>query len=85
MNAPTTASSLKKLTILFLLDGGIKNDAKTKERAANIIEDIKKGLNSRLKLIPLLYIAIISVLLAIYDVKKMTDMKINKGLNRLVK
>jgi hypothetical protein len=37
------------------------------------------------KLIPLLRIAIISVLTAIRDVKKITDIKTNNGANRVAK
>jgi hypothetical protein len=38
-----------------------------------------------LKVIPLARIAIISVLLAILEVKKITEMNINRGLNKLAK
>jgi hypothetical protein len=44
-----------------------------------------KGFNSLEKLIPLFRIAIISLLFAIFEVKNMTDIKINNGLKRLVK
>ena len=47
--------------------------------------EIINGFNNLLKLIPLLSMAIISVLLAILEVKNITEIKINKGLNKLAK
>jgi hypothetical protein len=41
------------------------------------------GLNIRLKLVPLDKIATNSVFAAILDVKKMTEMNVNNGLNKL--
>ena len=45
----------------------------------------KNGFSNLLKLIPLVKIAIISVSFAILEVKKVTDIKINKELNRFIK
>jgi hypothetical protein len=47
--------------------------------------EIMYGRSKRLKLIPVLFIAIISELSANFVVKKITEMKTNKGLKRLVK
>jgi hypothetical protein len=43
------------------------------------------GIKNLLKLIPLERIATTSVLLAIFDVKNTTAIKVNKGLKRLTK
>jgi hypothetical protein len=45
----------------------------------------KYGHIIRLKLIPLFRMAIISVLTAILDVKKITEIKTNNGANRVAK
>jgi hypothetical protein len=45
----------------------------------------KYGHIIRLKLIPLFRIAIISVLIAIFDVKKITAIKTNKGAKSIAK
>jgi hypothetical protein len=47
--------------------------------------DTKYGYIILLKLTPLLRIAMISVLYAILDVKKITAIKVNNELNKLVK
>ena len=49
------------------------------------IDAIKYGRNSLLKLTPPANIAIISVLYAIFDVKNITEIKANSGVNRLAK
>ena len=46
-----------------------------------IAADTIYGTNRRLKLTPLDKMAIISELSAIFDVKKITAMKVNNGLN----
>jgi hypothetical protein len=46
---------------------------------------IMYGTNILLKLIPLVKIAIISVLKAILEVKNITDIKVNKGENIFIK
>ena len=56
-----------------------------KESNASIIDEIIKGFNNLLNVIPLLRIAIISLLFAIFDVKNITDIKINSGLNKFPK
>jgi hypothetical protein len=48
-------------------------------------DDRKYGHIILRKLIPLLRIAIISVLTAIFDVKKMTEMNTNKGAKSVAK
>ena len=50
-----------------------------------IAADIPYGNINRLKLIPLASIAIISELSASREVKKITAMNVNSGLNRLAK
>ena len=56
-----------------------------KESIPKITAEIRNGFSSLLKLIPLFSMAIISVSFAIFEVKNITDMKINKGLNRFPK
>ena len=50
-----------------------------------VLGNFIKGFSKRLKLIPLLSMAIISVSFAILEVKKITEIKIKSGLNRLPK
>jgi hypothetical protein len=52
---------------------------------ANNPADSIKGLKNLLKLTPLLSIDITSVLLAIFEVKKITATNVNSGLKRLPK
>ena len=52
---------------------------------AKKVAQIKQGLKKRLKLTPPASMATISELLAILEVKKITAIKINKGLKRLAK
>ena len=49
------------------------------------IDDIMYGRSIRLKLTPPANIAVISVLYAILEVKNITEIKANKGVNRLAK
>jgi hypothetical protein len=56
-----------------------------KVKTAITSEDRKYGHISLLKLIPLLRIAMISVLTAILDVKKMTAIKTKSGEKRVAK
>ena len=72
-------------SILSLLDGGIIKLPKTNDSIPNKTAETINGNNNLLKLIPLLSMAIISVLFAILEVKNITEMKINKGLNKLPK
>ena len=62
-----------------------KKFPRIKDNIPKITADTIKGLSRRLKLIPLFSIAIISVSFAIFEVKNITEIKINKGLNRLPK
>ena len=65
--------------------GGITKLPKKKEKAAIIKAEIKKGNINLLKLTPELSMAIISVSYAILDVKKITEINVNKALNRFAK
>jgi hypothetical protein len=71
--------------ILSLLDAGIMKLPSINDKVPKIMADIIKGLNKRLKLILLFNIAIISELLAIFEVKNITEIKINRGLKRFPK
>jgi hypothetical protein len=55
------------------------------ERTANNPAESIKGRKNLLKLTPLLRIEMTSVLLAIFEVKKITAIKVNRGLNRFPK
>ena len=72
-------------SILSLLVSGIIKFPNTNDIIAKKIAEIINGLISLVKLIPLLRIAMISLLLAIFDVKYITEIKIKSGLNRLAK
>ena len=52
---------------------------------AKKVAQIKQGLKKRLKLTPPASMATISELLAIFEVKKITEIKIKSGLNMLAK
>ena len=69
----------------ILLAGGMMKFPKIKDIIPNIVAEIKKGRSNLLKLTPLFSMGIISVLLAILEVKKTTAMKVNKGLNKFPK
>jgi hypothetical protein len=71
--------------IRSLFDEGIIKLPNTKDNTPKTNADIIKGFSNRLKLIPLLSMAIISVSFAILEVKKITEIKIKSGLNRLPK
>jgi hypothetical protein len=71
--------------IRSLLEEGMMKFPNTKDKTPNTTADIIKGFSKRLKLIPLLSMAIISVSFAILEVKKITEIKIKSGLNRLPK
>ena len=68
------------ISVLVIGESGVG-----KESIPKIKADIIKGFSRRVKLIPLFRIAIISVLFAILEVKKITEIKINRGLNRFPK
>ena len=65
-------------SIRSLFDGGIIKLPNMKDIKARINEAATKGIKNLLKLIPLLSIAIISELFAILDVKKITEININR-------
>jgi hypothetical protein len=67
----------------FALDGGIMKLPNIKVTMAIIVAEIIYGFNRRLKLMPLESIAIISEFDANLDVKKITAINTNSGLNRL--
>ena len=67
-----------------MLNRGIIKFERRNDIIDNKIEAIMNGLSSLLKLIPLLYIAIISELFASLDVKKITEMNMNNGESRFV-
>ena len=58
---------------------------KVKDSIANNPADSIYGRKNLLKLTPLLRIEMTSVLLAIFEVKKITATKVNNGLNKLPK
>ena len=62
-------------SILSLLDGGIIKLPKINESIPNKTAEIINGFNNLLKLIPLFSMAIISVLLAILEVKNISSKK----------
>ena len=68
-----------------IFEGGIIKFPKKNEINDRINAEKIKGSKNLLKLIPLLNIEIISELLAIFEVKKMTDTKIKSGLKRFPK
>ena len=72
-------------SILVLLAGGMTKFPKIKEVDARNNAVIIKGRSNLQKLIPLFRMAIISVLLAIFEVKKITEMNMKSGLKRLPK
>jgi hypothetical protein len=72
-------------SILSLLVSGIIKFPNTNDIIAKKIAETINGLISLVKLIPLLRIAIISLLLAILEVKYITEIKIKSGLKRLAK
>jgi len=63
----------------FLLAGGKIYPIKTKNTAAITEEPIKYGRDKRQRLTPLPKIGIISLRLAIFEVKKITDKNTNNG------
>jgi hypothetical protein len=65
--------------------GGMTKFVRKKEKSARNKAEMKYGTSIRLKLTPLLRIATISVLDAIFDVKKMTAIKQKRALNRFTK
>ena len=72
-------------SILVVLAGGMTKFPKTKEADASNIAAIIKGSKNLQKLIPLFRMAITSVLLAIFEVKKITEINMKSGLKRLAK
>ena len=60
-------------------------EEEVKEITAKKVAQIKYGLKKRLKLTPPAKIATISELLAILEVKNITEIKIKSGLNMLAK
>jgi hypothetical protein len=64
------------------LDSGITNKINIHERIAIIVAVTIYGLKKRKKLTPPEWIAIISVFEAIFEVKKITEMKTNIEVNK---
>jgi hypothetical protein len=65
------------------LDFGMIKWFNTNESTVIKVAPIMYGLKILLKLVPLDKIATNSVLAAIFDVKKITEMKVKRGLNKL--